>query len=237
MSDIDKKNHSKEQALALALAVDAYNRFQLAEFPELGEALRMMGEHIINDDDPARLIETLKGFQKFGQSGFLRATRSDMVYELGSHLLDAVIGQRGNGIHNIIQMISSQYDYDPEKDENDQIDMVMYRRVYQTLEKIGSTGTATDEDILRYVHEKHISEHAPEFTGMGWIYLWDMPDDLFGMTRAAYDLRIEILIGDGLLDGCPCGCRGDYHLTNEGMELIGVEPVEECTGCKIGGSY
>lgn len=40
-----------------------------------------------------------------------------------------------------------------------------------------------------------------------------IPDKLF---RA----KAKNLIGRDLLDGCPCGCRGDYYLTDAGKNLL-----------------
>jgi hypothetical protein len=32
--------------------------------------------------------------------------------------------------------------------------------------------------------------------------------------------KIARLMKRGLIDGCPCGCRGDYELTSKGREFI-----------------
>lgn len=32
--------------------------------------------------------------------------------------------------------------------------------------------------------------------------------------------KMRALIKRGLVDGCPCGCRGDFHLTDKGRELV-----------------
>lgn len=32
--------------------------------------------------------------------------------------------------------------------------------------------------------------------------------------------KMRKLFEAGLIDGCPCGCRGDYHVTLKGCELI-----------------
>lgn len=34
------------------------------------------------------------------------------------------------------------------------------------------------------------------------------------------------LLKRGLITGCVCGCRGDFHLTDKGGELIGEQPWE-----------
>ena len=32
--------------------------------------------------------------------------------------------------------------------------------------------------------------------------------------------KMRQLISKGLVDGCPCGCRGDYELTDKGEALL-----------------
>ena len=34
--------------------------------------------------------------------------------------------------------------------------------------------------------------------------------------------KMAILIKRGLVDGCPCGCRGDYEITDKGIAAISV---------------
>lgn len=38
--------------------------------------------------------------------------------------------------------------------------------------------------------------------------------------------KMRRLIDRGLVDGCPCGCRGDYELTDAGRAMIGKAPIE-----------
>lgn len=35
--------------------------------------------------------------------------------------------------------------------------------------------------------------------------------------------KMRKLISKGLIDGCPCGCRGDFELTEKGLERIEEE--------------
>jgi predicted transcriptional regulator len=32
--------------------------------------------------------------------------------------------------------------------------------------------------------------------------------------------KMAKLIGRGLVDGCPCGCRGNYVITEKGIEYL-----------------
>lgn len=38
--------------------------------------------------------------------------------------------------------------------------------------------------------------------------------------------KMRMLMRRGLVDGCPCGCRGDFELTDKGRAFIG-KPGEE----------
>lgn len=54
-----------------------------------------------------------------------------------------------------------------------------------------------------------------------WVNTWDflgtpyeaLPDKLF---RA----KMGMLIRRGLVDGCNCGCRGDYEMTDKGRDYL-----------------
>lgn len=45
-----------------------------------------------------------------------------------------------------------------------------------------------------------------------------MPD---GTPEKVALAKMRRLIARGLVDGCPCGCRGDFELTDKGREMIG----------------
>jgi hypothetical protein len=36
--------------------------------------------------------------------------------------------------------------------------------------------------------------------------------------------KMRVLIGRGLVDGCPCGCRGDFVITTKGQALLNTQP-------------
>lgn len=42
--------------------------------------------------------------------------------------------------------------------------------------------------------------------------------------------KMRKLIERGLSGGCPCGCRGDYEITDKGLKLIGRQRVKPYTG-------
>lgn len=52
-------------------------------------------------------------------------------------------------------------------------------------------------------------------------------------TNTPVKLRIakmRQLIKRGLVGGCPCGCRGDYEITDKGLEFIRQERTTPYTG-------
>jgi hypothetical protein len=49
--------------------------------------------------------------------------------------------------------------------------------------------------------------------------VWDLEERL-GLPEQVVLTRGADLIGRGLLDGCPCGCRGDYLVTARGRALL-----------------
>lgn len=54
------------------------------------------------------------------------------------------------------------------------------------------------------------------------------PDCPFKLVLA----KMRKLIERGLLDGCPCGCRGDYIVTRKGLDLIGKPDHKRIDGDK-----
>jgi hypothetical protein len=45
--------------------------------------------------------------------------------------------------------------------------------------------------------------------------------------------KLAKLIRQGLLDGCTCGCRGDFELTEAGAERIGFALPQRSAGLRI----
>ena len=50
-------------------------------------------------------------------------------------------------------------------------------------------------------------------------------------TPAKVELaKLRQLRKRGLIGGCPCGCRGDWEITDKGLELIGQTRIKPYTG-------
>ena len=42
--------------------------------------------------------------------------------------------------------------------------------------------------------------------------------------------KMKSMIRRGLSGGCDCGCRGDYEITDKGLELIGEKRTKQYNG-------
>lgn len=63
-----------------------------------------------------------------------------------------------------------------------------------------------------------------------------MPADISPKLAASV---MRTLIANGLVDGCACGCRGDFELTEKGKEVLNArtnttEEHNEATGKQLG---
>lgn len=77
-----------------------------------------------------------------------------------------------------------------------------------------------DRAVLEAVRKLSMVEKSygsPPF----WVMAWDLRKDL-GLegTGRLMEAKCEALIRRGLLDGCTCGCRGDYELTTAGTGFL-----------------
>lgn len=64
-----------------------------------------------------------------------------------------------------------------------------------------------------------------DYTAVGmvdphWVFTWDLEKELPEYPWKVLLAKCRKLIKRGLLDGCTCGCRGDFVLTPEGIGLI-----------------
>lgn len=97
---------------------------------------------------------------------------------------------------------------------------------------------------LRPVHPRslaavHKLAMAPRPNAWGdppyWVFAWDLEKEL-GLENTGRLLlaKCEALIKKKLLDGCPCGCRGDFELTRAGRALLDA-PVSTSARTPEGG--
>lgn len=48
-----------------------------------------------------------------------------------------------------------------------------------------------------------------------------------GIPQKLVVAKMASLIKRGLVDGCGCGCRGDYHITEKGLKFLKDSPVSD----------
>lgn len=92
------------------------------------------------------------------------------------------------------------------------------------------------------VSDKTILEYLSLFQGQ-WTSLWNghfknSPDPVndvyYAMppntpTKVAL-AKMKSLYKRGLVGGCACGCRGDFEITDKGLEFIGQKRIKQYTG-------
>ncbi len=74
--------------------------------------------------------------------------------------------------------------------------------------------------IKRLSMEPLNSHGDPWWSVPHWVFIWDLEAAYPGIPRKVIQAKMAKLIGRKLLDGCPCGCRGDYELTAVGEALL-----------------
>lgn len=79
----------------------------------------------------------------------------------------------------------------------------------------------TDLDLIRAVNEAAHQAwwpNGPQPPPSGrWVCRWDLGH--LGPDKVVL-AKARRLIRRGLMDGCDCGCRGDFVLTDAGRELL-----------------
>ncbi len=82
-----------------------------------------------------------------------------------------------------------------------------------------------DEDFLEIVRKYNVGdvpdkvtswENHPEWgeriiSGPRWALIWDL-EEYFNMPDKVIRAKARSLIERGLMDGCACGCRGDFEV-------------------------
>lgn len=75
----------------------------------------------------------------------------------------------------------------------------------------------SDDRLLRIIREFNDGSAPPRvpggWSGPRWALMWDLQDRLPEFPEKVIRAKCRQLIKRGLLDGCTCGCRGDFELT------------------------
>lgn len=80
--------------------------------------------------------------------------------------------------------------------------------------------------IAEVIHAKDISDVemlrvvAAINAQWRWALTYDLDEALPSFPRKVVLAKARQLIKRGLLDGCGCGCRGDFEITDKGRELL-----------------
>lgn len=56
-----------------------------------------------------------------------------------------------------------------------------------------------------------------------WTHRWDMAERLPGVPEKVVLAKARRLIQRGLMDGCFCGCRGDFEITAKGIQYLATK--------------
>lgn len=76
-----------------------------------------------------------------------------------------------------------------------------------------------DEPILKFLAARK-GEWATWFTWMENSVSQAMPE---GTPEKLILAKMRTLIRRGLVEGCACGCRGDFVITEKGLKALGVD--------------
>lgn len=88
-------------------------------------------------------------------------------------------------------------------------------------------------NVLRY-----LSFLQGQWTGLWDLYFVNRKDErTYDVAEAMLDYTprkrlamMRVLYRNGLVGGCDCGCRGDFEITDKGLEFIGAKRIKEYTG-------
>lgn len=92
------------------------------------------------------------------------------------------------------------------------------------------------------ISDQIVLEYLAKLQGQ-WTSLWsghfknedDSVNDVYyampeGTPPKVALAKMRSLFKRGLVGGCPCGCRGDFEITDKGLELIGQPRTKAYTG-------
>ncbi len=56
-----------------------------------------------------------------------------------------------------------------------------------------------------------------------WAFMWDMEKLFPGAPAKVVLAKMRGLVKRKLVDGCTCGCRGDFEITGKGRTALGTQ--------------
>lgn len=82
----------------------------------------------------------------------------------------------------------------------------------------------SDREMLAFILP--INEEGQARGSAGWAQVWDLVPHWPGFPQKVVMAKAKQLVKRGLLDGCTCGCRGDFTVTEKGREFLARKGVE-----------
>lgn len=77
----------------------------------------------------------------------------------------------------------------------------------------------TDERFMDRMLD--VFENGNVFGSVGnWTTTWDLEEAFPSLPPKVIIAKAKRLIGRGLIEGCDCGCRGDFEFTAEGLDRM-----------------
>ena len=74
-------------------------------------------------------------------------------------------------------------------------------------------------NVRRWVRYETYTHGGPPDGGIG-ATRWGIGIELWEYPERVLLAKLRRLVRRGLLDGCPCGCRGDFTITEKGRALL-----------------
>lgn len=83
-----------------------------------------------------------------------------------------------------------------------------------------------DKPILEFLNKRRMEGKTPSFSFSGFESSIDqaMPK---GAPEKIVIKKMYILIKRGLVGGCGCGCRGDFVITQKGIEWLNNQNIKD----------
>lgn len=88
---------------------------------------------------------------------------------------------------------------------------------------VTDVGREWGPNIRRWVRYETYTHGGPPSGGIG-ATRWGIGQELWEYPEKVLLAKLRALVKRGLLDGCPCGCRGDFTITEKGRAALADPP-------------
>lgn len=97
--------------------------------------------------------------------------------------------------------------------------------IYPPTDRKPKASDIPDTAFLEAV--RRISTDGLIGTRSRWVFVSEMAEEFSPFPYKVVLAKFRQLVKRGLLDGCPCGCRGDIELTQNGALLLTLNEERE----------